>query len=138
MAFALNWEIAWAIPEPGFDHRRPTCHAEIMRGRKALGCKADALRACAHCRNGDRRIRRAKRGCSRFRNAASCRIGQDRQGRDIGILALIRRHALRRITLHMLNRAEVFLRGLFYILNRHIVLEIEPSASFAGNRPKRL
>ena len=50
---------------------------------------------------------------------------------------MVGRHALRRVTLHVLDRAEVLARGEADILRRHVVLEVEPGAALAGHRPER-
>ena len=47
----------------------------------------------------------------------------------VGGLALVGRHAERRVALEMLDRAEILARRKLDILNRHVVLEVDPLAA---------
>ena len=106
-----------------------------MGRRVAFRRKPVPLRPCAHGGNRDGHIWRAKGGRPGFRNAAPCRIRQHREGDDVGILALISRHALRRVAFHMLNTAEIFLHGQSDVFHMHIILKIEPFSPFAIDLP---
>ena len=136
--FAIDREIRRAIPLPGFDHRGTRSDALGMTGGQTFGRKSFALCSGPKCRQCNRSVRRAKSGCSGFWNPASGCIRQHSQGRHIRILALIGRHSLCRVAFHVLDRGEIFYRGLFDILDAHIVLKIKPRASPTRHSPKRL
>mmetsp|Transcript_22607 Transcript_22607/g.36954 ORF Transcript_22607/g.36954 Transcript_22607/m.36954 type:complete len:807 (+) Transcript_22607:6797-9217(+) len=135
--FPFNGEIGRAIPLPRLDHRGLGRNARSMAGREPFGGKALALRSRAQRGQRHRAIGWAERGCPGFWNTAPCCIGQKRQRRHIGILALVRRHPLGGIAFHMLHRGEVFHRRLFDVLHAHIVLEIQPRAATPCHRPER-
>ena len=109
-----------------------------MRGGKALGLEPLALAPRAQRRDGDGAIGWSKGGGAGLGDAAPGGIGQHRQRRHVRVLALIGRHALRRIALHMLDRAEVLDRRLFHILDGDIVLKVEPGPPAPRHRPERL
>ena len=74
-----------------------------MRGKKALRFKPVINSARAHGPNRHRHKRRPESGGPGFWNRAPGDIGQYRQGRHVRIFALVRRHALGGIALHMLD-----------------------------------
>ena len=108
-----------------------------MRCGKPLWGKAFALGPRAHRRKRHRHKRRAKCRCARLGDCPPRRIGQNRQGRHVRAFALICRHALSGVALHMLNRLVIFLRGEFDIFDCHVILEIEPRALGPRNGPQR-
>ena len=108
-----------------------------MAGGQPFGRKALALPTRAHRCNRNRGIGRAEGGRARLGNAAPGGICQHRQRRHVGVLALIGGHALGRVALHMLDRAEALCRRLLHILHADIVLEIQPRPALARHRPKR-
>ncbi len=55
---------------------------------------------------------------------------------DVRVLALIRRHALRGVALHMLDRGIALLRRQLHILGGHIIGKIEPSPPLARHLPQ--
>ena len=64
--------------------------------------------------------------------------GHDRKADDIGGLALVGRHAERRIALEVLDGAEVLPMRQLHILHGHVVLEVDPGASLADlDMPER-
>ena len=109
-----------------------------MGCRETFRCKTLALRTRAKRGNGNGTIWRAESRRACLRNAAPRGVRQNRQRGHVGILALVGRHTLRGVALHMFDRTEILLRGLFHILDRHVILEIEPRAPLTRHRPKRL
>lgn len=89
-----------------------------------------------HGRDRDRNKRRAKGGRAGFRNRAPGGISEHREGGDIGRLALIGRHALCGVAFHMLDAAEIFLRGQLDVFDVHVVLKIEPFPPLTRHMPK--
>ena len=130
-------EIAGAIPEARFNHRRATFFGGDMRGCLAFRCKAFAFGVGSHRGNRNGCIGWAERGCPGLRNRTPGGIGQHGQRRHVGVLALIGCHTLRGVALHMLDRAEVFHHRLFHIFHADIVLEIEPGTPFTRHMPER-
>ena len=59
-------------------------------------------------------------------------FGHHRKAQHVAGLALIGGHAQRGVAFQMFDRDEAFLLGQLHILDRHIVLLIDPSAAFAG------
>ena len=84
----------------------------------------------------DWRERRAISRRSRLIDGAAGECGHRGDGGDIGGLALIGRHAKRGVTLEMLDGDVAFARREGDVLQRHIVLEIDPAPPFVvGLRP---
>ena len=79
----------------------------------------------------DRGGRRAVDGRAGFGDGLAGKPGHDREADDIGRLALVGRHAERRIALEVLDGAEVFLMRQPHVLHGDIVLEVDPGAALA-------
>ena len=131
-------EIAGPVPEPGLDHRRAPVAAGLIRGQEALRRKARRPPSGPHRGDGHRAERRAEGGGAGFGNAPPRGIRQHRQRADVGVLALVGGHALRRVALHVLDRAEVLLRRLGHVLDRHVIGKVQPGTALAGHRPDGL
>ena len=83
--------------------------------------------------------RRAIGGRSRLIDGAAGQRRHRGDGGDIGGLALIGRHAKRGVALEMLDGDVAFARRERDVLQRHIVLEIDPAPPFVvGLRPRGL
>ena len=78
----------------------------------------------------DWRERRAIGGRSRLVDRAAGQRRHRGDGVDIGGLALIGRHAERRVALEMLDRDVALARGERDVLQRDVVLEIDPAPTF--------
>ena len=78
----------------------------------------------AHRAEAHRHVGRAIGRGADLRDRAAGHLGEDRQPRHVGHLALIGRHAERGVALQVLDRAEAFLIGERDILRRDVVLEI--------------
>ena len=137
MGLTFEREIARPIPQPRLNHRRAAVFADLVRGQKPLWRKAFAMSTCAKGGQGDGHIGRTEGGRARFRYASTGGIGQNRKRGSIGVFALISGHALGGVAFHMLDRAKIFLNGLFDIFDRHIILKIKPRPPGAADIPKR-
>ncbi len=60
-------------------------------------------------------------------------VGEDRQAVQVGGLALIGRHAERRVALEVLDEFKAFLAGEADIRRSHVVLQVDESLSFGGD-----
>ena len=94
--------------------RRKTERLEVLGGMQARQ-RAD--------RDGN--MRRARQCHARFRDRAACQLRHDGKAADIRRLALVRRHAERRVALQMFDRPEAFARGERDVVGGHVVLEID-------------
>ena len=102
--------------------------------------RAEILAPCPSCKrtNGNRVIGRAKDRRAGVLYRFARRLGHQCKPKNVGRLALIRRHPQRRIPLKMLNRAKAFLVALLHVLCGHIVLQIDPGAFLTfGHMPER-
>ena len=107
--------------------RAPSAAAAVVRRREAAAARSPrprrpprAPRSAPACRAGGTSSSRSRRR-SRPVSAASTASAGDAAG-----LALVGRHAERGVALHVLDRAEVLPRRQRHVLDRHVVLQVEP------------
>ena len=91
-----------------------------------------AARECAH-RNGHVRWSIDRGAC--FWDRLAGLLCHDGQSQNIGGFALVCGHAERGVAFEVLDTDIAFLVGEFHVFDRHIVLEIDPSAIFAWDVP---
>ena len=147
----FNFTIHTVAPPFFAGARKPLCAHPITRLDKcgaiglcpavawgqAIGSKILAPRTTRKRSDGNGCVRGAKDGSACFGNGFARTFGQYRKTRNIGGFSLICCHSKRGIPLQMFNRTESFLIGKLDILDRHIILKIDPSALFAFfNVPK--
>ncbi len=135
--FPFRREIGWPVPLARLDHRGLGLDAGGMAGREPFRRKPLAACPGPQCGQSHRAVGWSEGCCPGFGNTAPRRIRKQRQRRDVRILALIGRHALCGIALHVLDRGEILDRSLFDILHTDVVLKVQPGPAFARNRPKR-
>jgi hypothetical protein len=114
--------------ESGRDRARAALSHRGVGGREPFRREAFTRGIRAHGPDGDGREGRAEGRRAGLGDAAPGRVGQHGEGRDVRGLALVGRHALRRVSLHVLGRGEGLGCGLTDVLHGHIVLEIQPGA----------
>ena len=147
----LHWKIAWPVPSASIKGP-PRSISDLMGGAdpaQSARPRRFSLRSRIHgkCTTGDGRGDE-RLLCSRLRDRTTRYIGQNSQCSDIRVFSLIGRHSLRCVTLHMLNRAIIFIGRLAdkCLSGRHVVCENQPfgirgtAPSFLlpfGLRPKR-
>ena len=95
--------------------------------------RAEILAACppGQCAKRDGSVGRAKDGGAGFGDGFARGFGKNCQPCDIRGLALIGRHAHRRIAFEQFDRAKALALALLDILDRHVVLQIDPGTALA-------
>ena len=136
MGFALDREPLRAQPIAHFNKNRAALFRPEMRRRQTCRVELHPAHTTRQRANGHRRVRRAEDRCTHIGNTFACNLGHNRETAHVGCLALIRRHAQRRVALEVLNGFEPFLMRKLHVLDRHIVLLIQPRAFAALDIPK--
>jgi hypothetical protein len=75
--------------------------------------------------DGDRNEGRTKHRRARLRDRAATELGHNGEADDVARLALVGRHAKRRVPLEMLNLREAFVMSDGDVLRRHVVLRVD-------------
>jgi hypothetical protein len=119
-----DWADTTAPPRSSAPPGRAIAWCDVVRNR--CGAKPSRPAPGPHRGNRHRHIGRPERRHAGLGNPPPGRIGQHRQRRDVRILPLIRRHPLRRVALHVLDRPEALLRGQLHILRRHVIGKVQP------------
>ena len=123
--FALARKPRRAHPQAGFDEDRAMLLRPVMQRRLAHRLEMMADERPGKRAEGDRRVIGPEgRGADLVHGFAG-RLGEDGDGIDIAELALVGRHAGRRVALGELDIAIAFLRRERQILGRYIVLVID-------------
>ena len=120
-----------AQPVADLDKDRALFGGPFVAGCQAEGFEFLAPRAACQCAHGNRRIGRAVDGGAGGGNGLAGEFGHHGNAQHIAGLALIGRHAQRGIAFQVFNGGEVFLVGQLHILDRHIVLLVDPRAALA-------
>src|SRR3546814_2328991 len=79
----------------------------------------------------DRRVRRAEAGAADLGNGEPALARHQGQADDVGGLALVGRHAERRVALQVLDRAEAFAVGKADVGGGDVVLQVDEGLAFA-------
>ena len=122
---------------------RPAPLADRLEDRAVLGGPAVDLRLARHlemlaamvaCESaeGGRRVGWAERGQPHLRLALAQRVGRDVQPVDVRHLALVGRHAVRGVTLDVLDRAHALAHGQAQVLGGYVVLVVDERLGAAG------
>ncbi len=100
-------------------------------GRREAGRpEIDAAMVAGEGAERHRRPGRAEHGDSGLGDRLAARLRHDGEARDVRQLALVGRHAERRVALEMLDRDEAFLVGQHDVLRSDVVLEIDEGHAF--------
>ena len=122
---ARAWEEAGTLPHADILEHRALAHSPAVHGRAAH--RVEDLAACLprETREGDGRVGHAEGGeadrGNRFAESARGVV----QGVDVRGLALVGRHAGRRVALDVLDGTEALAHREVEVLEHHIVLEID-------------
>src|SRR5262245_46135759 len=102
-----------------------------MRRRKPGGAEVASAVMAGKGADGDRRIGRPEGGGADRADIAPGGGGEDGGAVGVAGLALVGRHAERRVALEMLGDAEALARGELHVGDRHVVLEIDEGLALA-------
>ncbi|MNE30861.1 hypothetical protein D3C80_1244010 [compost metagenome] len=131
-------EILGTHPLTDFDENGAMRFSPGMAGCQAARTEMCAGVAAAEYRHRNRRIGRAKNRRTRIRYRFARQFGHDCQSSGIRCLALVSCHTKRGPALEMLDGPHVFLMGELDVLDRDVVLEIDPGAPFPRDMPQGL
>ncbi len=123
--FARAWKVPGAFPWADILERGAVFGRPVMNGRAADGIEQIAARGACEGAEGHRRIGRAE-GRQPDLGYRLLELGRgDRKRVHVRKLALVGRHAGRRVALDVLDRAHALLDRQGHILGANVVLEID-------------
>ena len=134
--FAGAGKVLRPHPLADLDKNRALRLGPRVGGRQAAGAEIGAGVATAQHTQRHAAIGRAEDGGAGFGDGGARQFRHHRKRGDIGGLALIGGHAQRGPAFQMFNRAHVFLMGERDVLDRDIVLKIDPGAALARDMPQ--
>jgi hypothetical protein len=125
LVLARLGEIPGAPPERDILERRAMLGCPVVDRRFAHGIEQNIARRTNQRAERDRRIGRSRRRRPHFRNWLFHRSSDQADGVHVRRLALVGRHARRRVALDVLDRFEALAQRKLDIFGRHVVLKID-------------
>ncbi len=135
---ARTREVLRTQPRPGFDEHRALLARPDMRRREPRRTEIRAAVMTGERTDGDGGVGRTIGGRADLADRPAGERRKRREAVERRGLALVGRHAERRVALGMLGRAETFAMREFEVVGRDIVLEVDEAlAPGRGRTPQR-